>query len=238
MATVHIGAEIGDVAKTVLMPGDPLRAKFLADTYLTDVKQFNNVRGMLGFTGKYKGKAVSVMGSGMGMCSIGIYSYELYKFFEVENIIRIGSTGAYDPRLNVFDIIIAKSAYSESTYAWSQNGDETDITYPSEEINEMMVKKAEELNIPVEVSPIHSHDTFYTEPTARQFTEVFEKYGCVCVEDESFALFHNAKVLGKKAATILTVSNSLVDKKEIDSEAREKALTKMMDIALESTIEL
>jgi len=238
MATVHIGAEKGDVAKTVLMPGDPLRAKFVADHYLTDVVQFNDVRNMLGYTGTYKGHRVSVMGSGMGMCSIGIYSYELYKFFDVENIIRIGSTGAYDPNLKVYDLVIADSSYSESTYALAQCGKDRDFTYPSTSLNQLMINKAHELGHDPVIAPIHTHDTFYTEDTAEHFSVKFEKYGCVCVEDESFALFHNAEILNKKAATILTVSNNLVDNTSIDSDKRQNALTAMMEIALETAIAL
>lgn len=236
MATIHIGAEKGDIAKTVLMPGDPLRAKFVADNYLEDVKLFNDVRNMLGYTGKYKGVEVSVMGSGMGMCSMGIYSYELYKFFDVENIIRIGSTGAYDPALKVYDIVIAESAYSESTYTLSQCGEDKTFTYPTTTLNNELIKKADELAYDVVVKPIHSHDTFYCEDSAEHFSKKFEKYGCVCVEDESFALFHNAEILNKKSATILTVSNSLVNNTSVDSDKRQNSFTRMMEIALETAI--
>ncbi|BES64407.1 purine-nucleoside phosphorylase [Gottschalkiaceae bacterium SANA] len=238
MATVHIGAEKGDIAKTVLMPGDPLRAKFVADHYLTEVTLFNDVRNMLGYTGYYKGHRVSVMGSGMGMCSMGIYCYELYKFYDVENIIRIGSTGAYDPHLKVYDLVIAESAYSESTYALAQCGKDRDFTYPSKNLNDQMIEIAHQGGHNPVVAPIHTHDTFYVENTAEHFSEKFKKYGCVCVEDESFALFHNAEILGKQAATILTVSNNLVDNTSIDSDKRQNALTAMMEIALETAINL
>ncbi len=238
MATVHIGAERGDIAATVLMPGDPLRAKYVAETFLTDVKLFNDVRNMLGYTGFYNGKRVSVMGSGIGMCSIGIYSYELYKFFDVKNIIRIGSSGAYDPALKVYDIILAKSAYSESTYTVAQCGKDRDFTYPSTELNKKIIRKAQELGAELIVAPIHTHDTFYSEDTAEHFSEKFKKYGCVRVEDESFALFHNAEILNKQAATLLTISNSLVNQESIDSQARETGLSTMMEIALETAISL
>ncbi len=238
MATVHIGAEKGDIAKTVLMPGDPLRAKFVADHYLTDVTLFNDVRNMLGYTGFYKGHRVSVMGSGMGMCSIGIYSYELYHFFDVENIIRIGSTGAYDPNLKVYDLVIADSAYSESTYALAQCGRDRDFAYPSKSLNERLIELAHQSGHHPVIAPIHTHDTFYVENTAEHFSEKFRKYGCVCVEDESFALFHNAEILGKNAATILTVANNLVDNSSVDSEKRQNAFTAMMEIALETAISL
>ncbi|MEG1801530.1 MAG: purine nucleoside phosphorylase DeoD-type, partial [Oscillospiraceae bacterium] len=136
--TPHNSAKKGDIAKTVLMPGDPLRAKFIADTFLENVVQFNSVRGMLGFTGTYKGKPVSVMGSGMGMPSIGIYSYELFKFYDVDNVIRVGSAGAYAKELNLFDVVLATGAYSKSTFAKVQSGYEADIIEPSAKVNKAL----------------------------------------------------------------------------------------------------
>ena len=138
MATPHISAEKGDFAKTVLMPGDPLRAKFIADTFLKDVRQVTGVRGMLGFTGTYEGRPISVMGSGMGMPSIGIYSYELYKFYDVDNIIRIGSAGSYTDKAKLFDVVLAAGAVSESNYARVQSGFEGDITLPSQSLNDKL----------------------------------------------------------------------------------------------------
>ena len=138
MATPHISAEKGDFAKTVLMPGDPLRAKFIADTFLKDVRQVTGVRGMLGFTGTYEGRPISVMGSGMGMPSIGIYSYELYKFYDVDNIIRIGSAGSYTDKAKLFDAVLATGAYSESNYAVTQSGDTDDIQTPSAALNDAL----------------------------------------------------------------------------------------------------
>ena len=135
MSTPHNSADIKDIAKTVLMPGDPLRAKFIAENFLEDVKLVNNVRGIQGYTGTWKGTPVTVMASGMGMPSIGIYSYELFKFYDVENIIRVGSAGAYSADLKLFDVVVADSAYSESTYAKEQCGNTSDIQYPSEELN-------------------------------------------------------------------------------------------------------
>ena len=135
MSTPHNKAKKGEIAKTVLMPGDPLRAKFIADNYLENVKMFNDVRNMYGYTGTYKGKEVSVMGSGMGMPSIGIYSYELYSQYDVENIIRIGSAGAYTTDLNLYDVVLAKNAYSESSFAKVQSGYESNITYPDDQLN-------------------------------------------------------------------------------------------------------
>ena len=151
------------IAKTVLMPGDPLRAKFIADTYLTDVVEFNHVRNMLGFTGTYKGKRISVMGSGMGMPSIGIYSYELFKFYDVENIVRIGSCGAYTDTLKLYDVILAKDAWSESTFAKTQGISKAKKLKSSSELNKKLVKAAKKLNIPMVSGTIHSSDVFYRE---------------------------------------------------------------------------
>lgn len=233
MATAHIEAKDNAFAKTVLMPGDPLRAKFIADNYLENVVQINNVRGMLGFTGTYKGKKISVMGSGMGMPSIGIYSFELYKFYGVENIVRIGSCGAYTKDLNLYDVILVDRAWSESTYPQTQacTDEVIEYTFPTEELNVKLETIAKELNIPVTKTTIHSSDVFY-----RQDFTIFEKIrdekGALAVEMESFALFHNAKVLGKKAACLLTVSDNLVTKEETSSTERQNAFTRMMDIAL------
>ena len=231
MGTPHISATNEQIAPTVLMPGDPLRAQFIADTFLENVEQFNTVRNMFGFTGTYKGKRISVMGSGMGMPSIGIYSYELYKFFDVKNIIRIGSCGAYTADLNLYDVVLVDKAWSESTYATTQGGVLTDTTYPSTELNEQIKAVAKELNIPIHPGTIHSSDVFYRE-NFKQYEQIRDQHGCIAVEMESFALFHNAKVLGKNAACLLTVSDNLVTKQETTAEERQTAFTKMMDIAL------
>ena len=149
MSTPHISAEKGDFAKTVLMPGDPLRAKFIADTFLKDVRQVTGVRGMLGFTGTYEGRPISVMGSGMGMPSIGIYSYELFKFYDVENIVRIGSAGSYTDKARLFDTVLAAGAVSESNYARVQSGFEGDITLPSQSLNDKLRASAAKQGIPM-----------------------------------------------------------------------------------------
>jgi purine-nucleoside phosphorylase len=232
MSTPHIEANKGDIAKTVLMPGDPLRAKFIAETYLENVTRFNQVRNMFGYTGTYKGKKISVMGSGMGMPSIGIYSYELYKFFDVENIIRIGSCGAYSPDLNLYDVLLAESAWSESSYARVQSGSYTqEYTYPSKSLNETLEANAKTLNIPITKGVIHSSDVFYRE-NFDDFKTIYKEHGALAVEMESFALFHNAKVTGKNAACLLTVSDSLVTSEATTPEERQNAFTKMMEIAL------
>ena len=148
MSTPHNRAEVGSIAKTVLMPGDPLRAKYIAETFLEDAVQFNTVRNMFGYTGTYKGRKISVMGSGMGMPSIGIYSYELYKFYGVENIIRIGSAGAYTDKLNLFDTILVESSWSESNFAKAQNGYDSDIAYPIMKIM-LRVRQSSTMNMAV-----------------------------------------------------------------------------------------
>ena len=232
MNTPHINPPKDNlIAKTVLMPGDPLRAKYIADTFLTDVVQFNEVRNMFGFTGYYNGRRISVMGSGMGMPSIGIYSYELYKFFDVQRIIRIGSCGAYSPELNLYDTVLVKEAFSESTYAQVQSGDVSHVLESSEELDFRLEDIAKKLNIPLHVGRIHSSDVFYRENM--DFKALYEEHGCIGVEMESFALFNNAKVLGKEAACLLTVSDSLVTHQVTTAEERQTAFTNMMKIALE-----
>lgn len=236
MSTPHNNAKVGEIAKTVLMPGDPLRAKFIAETFLEEVVQFNDVRNMYGYTGKYKGCPISVMGSGMGMPSIGIYSYELYSKYGVENIIRIGSAGSYCENAKVFDVVLANGAYSESSYAKTQNGYDKDMTYPSEELNQKIRESAKKLNKNLIEGCVHSSDVFYREDKTPYYKSLYENKGCVCVEMESFALFHNAAVLGKKAACLLTISDSFVSSQITTTEERQKSFTDMMEIALNSAI--
>lgn len=234
MATPHIEANsCEEFGKTVLMPGDPLRAEYIAKTYLTDVKKVNNVRNMFGFTGFYKGKKVTVMGSGMGMPSIGIYSYELFAFYGVENIIRIGSCGSYSEKANIYDVILATSAYSESTFAKVAYGYEENIIETNKELFDAIKESAKKLNYPIIEDIIHSSDVFYR-AHGDVFTDVRDKFGCVAVEMESFALFANARHLGKKAACLLTVSDSLVTHEATTSEERQTSFNKMMEIALDA----
>lgn len=232
MSTPHNNANKGEIAKTVLMPGDPLRAKFIAETFLDNVRQFNDVRNMFGYTGEFKGKEVSVMGSGMGMPSVGIYSYELFSQYEVDNIIRIGSAGSYTEKAKVYDVVLADSAYSESSYAKTQNGYDKDKTYPSSELNERIKKAAEELGISIMEGCVHSSDVFYREDKTPYFQKLYKEKGCICVEMESFALFHNAAVLGKNAACLLTISDSFVSSQITTAEERQKSFTDMMRVAL------
>ena len=235
MSTPHIAAEMGDFAKTVLMPGDPLRAQFIAETFLQDVRQVTSVRGMLGFTGTYEGRPISVMGSGMGMPSIGIYSYELYKFYGVENIVRIGSAGSYTDKARLFDVVLASGAVSESSYAKTQSGFEGHITFPSRELNEKLRASAAKQGIPLIEGNIHSSDVFYRQPSDAKPTyweKLRDEQGCLCVEMESFALFANAQVLGRQAACLLTISDSFVSPELTTAEQRQKSFTDMMKVAL------
>ncbi|MGI6607457.1 MAG: purine-nucleoside phosphorylase [Erysipelotrichaceae bacterium] len=234
MGTPHISANMGEVAKLVLMPGDPLRAKVVAETYLEDVVQFNGIRGMLGFTGTYKGHRVSVMGSGMGMPSIGIYSYELFSFYGVEAIVRIGSTGAMREDINLYEVILGDSAYSQSTFAREFCGYEEKVTYPNEKLNAEIKESAKKLGYDLIEGRIHSSDVFYySEEVAKEnFNKTVNDYNCICVEMESFALFANAKYLGKKAACLLTVSDNIVTHQETTAAERQNSFTRMMEIAL------
>ncbi len=235
MSTPHISAAPGDFAKTVLMPGDPLRAKFIAETFLQDARQVTGVRGMLGFTGLYEGRPISVMGSGMGMPSIGIYSYELYSFYGVENIVRIGSAGSYTDKARLFDVVLASGAVSESNYARVQSGAEEDLMLPSESLNDKLRASAAKQGIRLIEGNIHSADVFYRQPSDEKpsyWEKLRDERGCVCVEMESFALFANAKVLGKNAACLLTISDSFVSPEITTAEQRQKSFTDMMKIAL------
>ncbi|PKM89178.1 MAG: purine-nucleoside phosphorylase [Firmicutes bacterium HGW-Firmicutes-10] len=236
MSTPHNKAVEGQIAKTVLMPGDPLRAKFIAENFLENVEMFNDVRNMFGYTGTYKGHKISVMGSGMGMPSIGIYSYELYSFYGVENIIRIGSAGSYSKDVNLYDVVLADSARSESSFALTAFGYKEDVMLPSVKLNGKLISAAERLNIPFALGRIHSSDVFYRD-SGVSFEDIFKQTGSVAVEMESFALFANAKKLGKHAACLVTISDSLVTHEVTSPEERQNSFTKMMQIALEMAFE-
>ncbi|MBQ9987395.1 MAG: purine-nucleoside phosphorylase [Erysipelotrichales bacterium] len=235
MPTPHIQAQLGDIAKTVLMPGDPLRAKYIAETFLEDPVCFNTIRNILGYTGTYKGKKVSIMASGVGMPSIGVYSYELYTHYHVENIIRIGSAGSYTEELDLGDVLIAKDAWSDSSYALVQNNDPSDIQVPSQELMHKCISAAKENGIPYKYGRLYSSDVFYVEPHA--IKDWYKDHGCLAVEMESFALFSNAKVLGKRAACIVTISDNLVTHQGLSAKERETSFTNMMKIALETAIQ-
>ncbi len=238
MATPHINAREGDIARTVLMPGDPLRAQFISENFLDNPQLVNTVRNIFAFTGTYKGHPVTVMASGMGMPSIGIYSYELFQFYGVENIIRIGSAGSYNRDLKVSDVVLANSAYSTSSYALVHNGETSHELLPSKHINEVILAKAQELNIKCTPCKVYSSDVFYGGPNSEPWQQTRERTGVDCVEMESFALFQNAKVMGKNAACLLTISDSLVDFTAMNAEERQTSFRTMMQLALESAIAL
>ena len=234
--TPHIKAQKGEIAKTVLMPGDPLRAKMVAEKYLKSSKLVSDVRGILAYTGLYKGNEITVMASGMGMPSIGIYSYELYKFYDVENIIRIGTAGAYTDKLSLLDIVLVDEAFSESSYAENQNGYSKKTIKSNEELNKTILDTASSLEIPVVSGIIHSSDVFYSDVC--DFNKLRDEHGCLGVEMESFALFHNAKTLNKKATCLLTISDSFLFKGNLSSEERQNSLHQMITLALESAINI
>lgn len=228
--TPHIEAKAGDFAKTVLMPGDPLRAKFIAETFLTDAKLINNVRGVQGYTGTYKGKRVSVMASGMGMPSIGIYSYELFNFYDVENIIRVGTAGVIHPDLKVRDIVIGQGACTNSSYSrqFDLPGDFAPIA--SFELLQKAVKSAEDMGIKPVVGNLYSSDTFYDDSMG---LSKWQKMGVLAVEMEAAALYMNAARTGKNALAICTISDNPFTGEATTSEERQLNFTKMMEIALE-----
>ncbi len=230
MSTPHIAAEKGDFAKTVLMPGDPLRAKFIAENYLTDAVLVNNVRGVQGYTGYYNGKRVSVMASGMGQPSIGIYSYELFNFFDVENIIRVGSCGSFSPDLHVRDIIVAMGACTNGCYASQYKLPGTFCPIADFDLVSKAVAECNKAGVNYRVGNIFSSDTFYDDANSGM---EWAKMGVLGVEMESAALYCNAARAGKKALCICTVSDSFIYPDEnATAEERQNTFTKMMEIAL------
>lgn len=232
--TPHNGAKFGDIAKTVLMPGDPLRAKYIADNYLENVQCFNTVRNMLGYTGTYKDHKVSVMGGGMGMPSIGIYSYELYEFYGVESIIRVGSAGGIDPSVQVRDVVAGMGACTDSNYAAQYNMPGTIAPICSYELLEQAVNAGRELGVNVKVGNILSSDHFYLDdPTS---TAAWQKMGVLAVEMEAAALYMNAARAGKKALCLLTVSDLPLTGESLPADERQTSFTQMMEIALSVAI--
>ena len=235
MATPHNAAGKGDIAKTVLIPGDPLRAKFLAENFLEDAHCFNTVRNMFGYTGKYKGKPVSVMGSGMGITSIGIYSYELFSFYDVDNIIRIGTCGCYaDEKFELLDTVLITEAFSFSTYALEQSGFEGNVTHADPQLLERLRKSAADLGLRLPEARTHSSDVFYYEENRSKnlVPRMRYEYGCDVIECECFALFHNAAVTGKHAAGLMSVVDLETRDLHATVEERERGGSQMMEIAL------
>ena len=234
--SVHIAAKKGEIAKTVLQPGDPLRAKYIVDHFLNDVKLVSKTRNIYYFTGLYKGKEISVGASGMGAPSIGIYSYELYTEYDVDTIIRIGTCGGYTPELNLFDVLNVEKAASESTYAKFAWGIEDEIIENQGNVFGVINETAAKLSQAVKSTNIHTSDIFYSK--FPDLPEIAKKYNCSAVEMEAFALFANAKYLGKNASTILTVSDVIPTGEKISADDREKALRTMIELALESSLKL
>ena len=232
MSTPHNNAKDNAFAKTVLMPGDPLRAKYIAEHFLEDVELVTSVRNMFGYTGTYKGKRVSVMGSGMGMPSIGIYATELFKFYGVENIIRVGSCGSYQENIDLYDVILVQGCCTDSNYAYQYNLNGGTFSAISDfGLLHKAYTVSQEKNMPVHVGNVVASDVFYGEdPTA---WHRWKKMGVLGVEMESYALFAIAARLNKKALTILTVSDSLISHKETSAEERERNFNQMIEIALE-----
>ena len=235
MATPHNTAKKGDIAQSVLLPGDPLRAKVIAETFLENPVQFNSVRNMFGFTGTYQGKPVSVMGTGMGCASIGIYTYELIHFYDVKNLIRIGSCGAMQESLELGDIVMAMAASTDSNYAAQYQLPGTFSACATWSLLAKAVERAEANGFRYQVGNIVSSDVFYGEtPTWK----VWQKMGILAAEMESFALYCNAARAGVNALSMFTVSDSMVSGKEMSAEDRQNSFTNMMKVALETAVSI
>lgn len=240
--TPHINATPDDFAKTVLMPGDPLRSKFIAENFLEDAKLVNSVRGINGYTGYYNGKKVSVMASGMGMPSIGIYSYELYNFFDVDNIIRVGSAGAIDTHINVRDIVIGMGASTNSNYASQYHLPGTFAPICDYKMLRACVEIAEEMNVNYHVGNLLSSDTFYQDeenlPDNFMSAASWGKMGVMAIEMEAAALYMNAARCGKNALAICTASDHVVKGDSLPAEERQNSFTEMMELALKTAVRL
>ncbi len=234
--SVHISTQKGEIAPIVLMPGDPLRAKYIADNYLEDAKLVSQTRNIYYFTGAYKGREITIGASGMGCPSIGIYSFELYNEYDVEYIIRIGTCGAYSTDLKLFDLINADRAYSESTYAKYAFGYDVDHLYHEGNAYAAINETAHRMRTNIRTEAIHSSDIFYR--ASKDIPPIAHSNNCVAVEMEAYALFANAKYHGKSAATLLTVSDIIPTHEKISADQREKALLPMMELALETTLAL
>lgn len=236
MSTVHIESKKEDIANIVLMPGDPKRAEHIARKYLTNSKLVNLVRGITAYTGYYKNKKITIFPSGMGNPSMGIYSYELFNFYDVDSIIRIGSCGAYANNLKLNDLVLVDNSISESTYALVQSGYKDNKVLSSSTLNDVILNTAKEKNINIIKGNIYSSDVFYEKEN--NYIEKRDKYSVLGVEMETFALFSNAKLLNKRASCILTVSDSFCFEDKLTSEEREKNLDKMITLALDSCLKL
>ncbi|APJ38268.1 purine-nucleoside phosphorylase [Mycoplasmopsis pullorum] len=229
--TPHINAKKDEIAKIVIMPGDPLRAQFIAENFLEPgYKKVNTVRNMFMFTGKYQGKEITVAGSGMGCPSIGIYSYELFNFYDVDMIVRIGSAGSYKKDLGLYEVVLATEAFADSdAFRRLVSGKEGRVVSANSEACDQIRSIANDLNIKLHEGRVHSSDVFYS---SVPLEERIKESEALCVEMESYALFTNAEKLGKKAACLLTISDNLITHEETSAQERQTAFTKMMEIAL------
>lgn len=236
MATAHIESNLKEIAPIVLMPGDPNRAKYIADNFLKNVSVVNKVRGMIAYTGEYEGKRITIFPSGMGIPSMGIYSYELFNTYNVEVIIRIGTIGAYHPNLKLGDIVVTNRAYTDSSFARVQSDYKKNYLDSNSDINRKIIETAENMNLNYIKGNIFTSDVFYEPKDA--WLKRRKQYNALGVEMETFGLLQTAKITGKKATSILTVSNSFCFTKELTSEEREKNLNDMILLALNTSLKL
>ena len=235
--TVHIESKKEDIADIVLMPGDPLRAKYIAENFLEDYKLVNKVRNMFGYTGYYKGKRVTVFASGMGVPSIGIYSYELYKFYDVKKIIRIGTSGSFNKNIKVKDVVLSSGAYCKSYFDKLLNGNDIDYINSSETLNEDIKIAAKNANIPLKIGKTITSDVFDLYASSlEEFRSNFPDDDFLAVEMEAFGLFYVANYLGREATCLMTVVDSFYDEKSLTSEERETSLNQMITLALDAAI--
>lgn len=234
---IHINAKEGSIAELVLMPGDPLRAKYIAENFLEDAKEVCNLRNMLGFTGTYKGVRVSVIGSGMGMPSMGIYAWELYHYFNVKKIIRIGTCGVVSPEVLVPELILANSAYSESNFAYTFNNYKEHITYPSKDLNNLIIEASKELNYKLHVGDVTTMDVFGPFIDYDRVLDRMPKdLNVIGEEMEAFALFHIANHFKREASCILTAVDSKYSDVVLSGEERQNSLNEMITLGLEAII--
>jgi purine-nucleoside phosphorylase len=235
MATAHIESRNDDIAPIVLMPGDPLRAKYIAENFLEDAKLINKVRNMFGYTGTYNGKRVTVFASGMGIPSIGIYSYELFKFYNVEKIIRIGTCGSFNKDIKLLDVVLSSGAYCKSYFDQLLDGVDVDFIQSSDEVNRLIMNSAKIKNIDLKYGKTITSDVFdlYCDDEDK-FRGNFPDMNFLAVEMEAFGLFYIAKKLGREASCLMTVVDSLYDKRSLSSEERETSLNTMITLALDA----
>ena len=238
--TPHNEANKEDIADIVIMPGDPLRAKYISDTFLVNSKLVNSVRGMYAYTGLYKGKRITIMASGMGMPSMGIYSYELYKFYDVKSIIRIGSCGSYSKDLKLFDIILSENCYTEGNFALTMNNDNCHIISSDSELNSIIENTAKENNIKLVKGNTVCTECFdvYMTDVNKFLERVPKDFNPISAEMEAFALFYTAKKLGRKACCLMSVVDSKYIKEIATPEERQTGLNNMIKLALDSTLDM